>query len=139
MVWFVIGLGITLLPIKIAWIVAERYVYLSLLVYVLVGMVFDALLSKKRWKLPIICLGVVVVFALCARTIVRNNDWRDAEHLWVATAISSPGDPHSWNNMGDVYGNRGEYEKVLKHSNGLSRFTQITPTRIIIWDTPICR
>ncbi len=125
MVWFVIGLGITLLPIKIAWIVAERYVYLSLIgLCVLVGMVFDALLSKKRWKLPIICLGVVVVFALCARTIVRNNDWRDAEHLWVATAISSPGDPHSWNNMGDVYGNRGEYEKSIE---AFKRAIQIHP------------
>lgn len=125
MAWFVLGLGITLLPIKIAWIVAERYVYLSLIgLCVLVGMAFDVLVSYKKWNVFGICFGVAVVFALCARTIIRNNDWRTEDSLWIATAIASPGDPHSWNNMGDVYARHGEYEKSIE---AFTNATNINP------------
>lgn len=123
--WVIVGLGITLLPIKIGWIVAERYAYLAMIGFsVVVGIMFDHLLSSKRWNVVVTCFVVVVVLALCARTIVRNNDWRTEDSLWVATAISSPTDPHSWNNMGDVYGRHGEYEKSIE---AFTRATQINP------------
>ena len=123
--WFVIGLGITLLPVKIAWIVAERYAYLSIIgLSVVVGMLFDTLLYKKQLKVPIICLGVVVVFALCARTIVRNSNWRTEDSLWVATVRISPYDQHSWNNMGDVYSRHGQYEKSI---DAFTKATEINP------------
>ncbi len=125
MAWFVIGLGITLLPVKIAWIVAERYAYLSIIgLSVLVGMMFDALLSRKRWNVLVICFGVMIVLALSTRTMIRNNDWRTEDSLWVATARISPYDPHSWNNMGDVYGKRGEYDKSIE---AFTRATNIKP------------
>lgn len=125
MAWFVVGLGITLLPIKIAWIVAERYAYLSIIGFcVLVGVLFDALLSHKRWNVLVTCFGVVLVLALSTRTMIRNNEWRTEDSLWIATAIASPGDPHSWNNMGDVYGRHGEYEKSIE---AFTNATKINP------------
>jgi len=123
--WVVIALGITLLPIKIGWIVAERYAYCAMIgLSVVVGMMFDALLSIKRWHVVGVCLATVVVIVLCTRTIVRNNDWRTEDSLWVATAIASPGDPHSWNNMGDVYSRHGEYEKSIE---AFTQATKINP------------
>lgn len=123
--WAVVALGITLLPIKIGWIVAERYAYCTLIgLCVVAGMMFDSLLSIKKWNVVVTCFVVVVVLALCTRTIVRNNDWRTEDSLWVMTAISSPTDPHSWNNMGDVYSRHGEYEKSIE---AFTRATKINP------------
>lgn len=123
--WVVCGLGITLLPLKISWIVAERYMYPAVIgLSVVVGMLFDAILSRKRWNVVGICLIAVVALALSMRTIVRNNDWRTEDSLWVATAIVSPDDPHSWNNMGDVYGRHGEYEKSIE---AFTRAIQMNP------------
>ena len=123
--WVVVSLGVTLLPVKIAWIVAERYVYLALIgLCVIIGMFFDTLVSQKKWKILVICLGVVIVCALSARTIIRNSDWRTEDSLWVATARISPNDPHSWNNMGDVYSRHGQYEKSIE---AFTRATKINP------------
>jgi Tfp pilus assembly protein PilF len=123
--WVVCSLGITLLPLKIGWIVAERYAYLALIgLCVVVGMGIDTLLSIKRWYVAGVCLTTVVVLALCTRTIVRNNDWRTEDSLWIATAIVSPDNEHSWNNMGDVYSRHGEYEKSIE---AFTRATKINP------------
>lgn len=123
--FFVIGLGITLLPVKIGWIVAERYVYLSLIgLCVVVGICFDRLLSIKRWNVLFIILGSILLLLLYTRTLTRNSDWMDADHLWVATVNVSPNDPHSWNNMGDVYARRGEFAKSI---DAFTRATVINP------------
>ena len=123
--WVVCSLGITLLPFKIGWIVAERYAYLAFIgLCVVVGMIFDTLLSIKRWYVVGVCAITVVILALCTRTIVRNNDWRTEDSLWVATAMVSPDNEHSWNNMGDVYSRHGEYEKSIE---AFTRATRINP------------
>ena len=90
----------------------------------IIGMFFDTLVSQKKWKILVICLGVVIVCALSARTIIRNSDWRTEDSLWVATARISPNDPHSWNNMGDVYSRHGQYEKSIE---AFTRATKINP------------
>jgi tetratricopeptide (TPR) repeat protein len=112
--WFVASLAVTLVPMKVAWIVAERYAYCGLIgPCVVVGMAFTIVLSYKKWNTFIFCIGAACTIALCTRTIVRNNDWRTADSFWVATVNVSPNDPHSWNNMGDVYSRRGEHEKSI--------------------------
>jgi Tfp pilus assembly protein PilF len=123
--WVVGVLGITLLPFKFGWIVAERYAYLATVgLCVIVGMGIDILISRKRWYVVGVCLTTVVILALCTRTIVRNNDWRTQDSLWVATVMVSPDNEHSWNNMGDVYSRHGEYEKSIE---AFTRATRINP------------
>jgi tetratricopeptide (TPR) repeat protein len=123
--WIVCGLAVTLLPVKIAWIVAERYAYMAYIgLCVLAAMLFDTLLSIKRLYVVGICLMIGVVCALCTRTIIRNNDWRTEDSLWVATAIVSPEIEYSWNNMGDVYARHGQYDQSIA---AFTRATAINP------------
>ena len=121
--WVCIALGVTLLPVKIARIVAERYIYLGFIGFcVAAAMLFERIVSSKKWGIAVIgiCLGITVVIALGTRTIIRNSEWRTADSLWVATLRESPEDPNSWNNMGDVYGRHGLYDKSIE------AFTQAT-------------
>lgn len=113
--WFVIGLLATLTPLKVGWIVAERYVYLSLVgLSMLVGIVFDMVLSRKRMFVSGLCVGFFVFVALCTLTVYRNTQWRTEDTLWMATARTSPSHPPTWNNMGDVYVRQGNLEKATE-------------------------
>jgi tetratricopeptide (TPR) repeat protein len=58
-------------------------------------------------------LGMFIVLLLCIRTVVRNFEWVSEDSLWTATLRESPEDPHSWNNMGDVYSRHGELQQSL--------------------------
>jgi hypothetical protein len=121
LLWFLIGLLPMLTPLKIAWVVAERYVYFSLIgLCILIAMVFNRVISSKKWKVVLTCVGIIVVIALCTRTLVRNSEWSSQDTLWVATLRESPEDPQSWNNMGDVYARHGEFDKSIE------AFTQAT-------------
>jgi len=113
--WFVIGLLATLTPLKVGWIVAERYVYLSLVgLSMLVGIGFDMVLSRKKMFVPGLCVGFFVFVALCTLTVYRNTQWRTEDTLWMATAVTSPSHPPTWNNMGDVYVRQGNLEKATE-------------------------
>ena len=115
LVWFVIGLLPTLTPFKIGWVVAERYVYFSLIGLCLaIGIVFDMVLSRKRLFVPVLCVGIVFLFGLCTLTVYRNSQWRTEDSLWIATARTSPSHPPTWNNMGDVYARAGNSEKAVE-------------------------
>jgi regulator of sirC expression with transglutaminase-like and TPR domain len=113
--WVLIALGVTLLPVKIAWIVAERYVYLGFIgLCVVAAMLFERIVSSKKWGVVGMVVGIIVLIALATRTMVRNSEWRTADSLYAATLRESPEDPRSWNNMGDVYGRHGMYDKSLE-------------------------
>jgi tetratricopeptide (TPR) repeat protein len=119
--WVVLTLGITLLPIKFAWIVAERYVYLGYIGFcVAAAMLYDRIVSLKKWRVVGTCVGIIIVIALSTRTMVRNSEWRTEDSLWVATLRESPEYSKSWNNMGDVYARHGMYDKSIE------AFTQAT-------------
>lgn len=112
--WFVIGLLATLTPFKVGWIVAERYVYLSVVgLSMLVGIGFDMVMHRKRMFVPGLCVGFFVFVVLCTLTVYRNTQWRTEDSLWMATAITSPSHPPTWNNMGDVYVRQGNLEKGI--------------------------
>lgn len=107
--WVFIGLLSTLTPLKVGWIVAERYVYCSLVgLSILTGILFDYVVSKKKWYVATLCAGVLFGLFLCTQTVFRNSQWRTEDTLWIATAATSPSHPPTWNNMGDVYARRGD-------------------------------
>lgn len=110
---FFLGLLPTLTPVSIAWVVAERYVYFSIigLVY-LVGYGLTRL--PKRFDGIVYGLLILAIIALSIRTIVRNNDWDNEDNLWVATAKTSPSDPKSHNNIGDVYARHGDLDNAAR-------------------------
>lgn len=123
LVWFFAALAPTLTPLKIGWIVAERYAYLgSVGIFVLLAIFFDKFYSK--WETVATVIGIVILLALSAGTVARNLEWRSEDTLWPATLRESPDVVYSWNNMGDVYSRAGNFEKATEM---FTKATQIDP------------
>lgn len=112
--FFIISLLPTLVP-GVSWIVAERYVYLgSLGIFVVVGIGLKKLTEFKNWKPGVYILFALLIMVLAWRSIRRNLDWKNQDTLWIAAARTSPSSPQNHNNLGDLYGRRGEYEKAAE-------------------------
>ncbi|OGK38252.1 hypothetical protein A3F03_04955 [Candidatus Roizmanbacteria bacterium RIFCSPHIGHO2_12_FULL_41_11] len=112
MLFFPLSLAVTLTPFGIAWIVAERYVYAGTIAVVFLFCYFiEKITNKYRLRAASIVIFVIVIFTFMVRTIIRNNDWKTEDNLWLATVKTSPSDPKSHNNMGDVYGRQGDLQR----------------------------
>lgn len=101
-------------PLKLAWIVAERYVYpgTMALSVIMINYLYKYLGQKSvKSLLPI--LLTVYVFILSTRTVIRNNDWKSQDNLWIATAKTQPLEPRVHNNLGDMYTRRQKYDKAI--------------------------
>lgn len=114
LIFFIIPLIPTLSPLRIAWAVAERYAYLSSLgIIVVIAYLFYRLSQHKKMEMMAFMLFWSIVFGFSVRTIIRNNDWENEEALWIATVKTSPSGSPIHNNMGNVYFQKGEYEKSI--------------------------
>lgn len=118
--FFIITLLPVLTPLKIAWIVAERYAYLgSIGIFAAIAMFFEWLLVKsedydEKLKFAVYSAFAIIIIALSTRTIVRNIDWKNEDNLWIATAKVASSGPNIHNNMGDVYARGGDFEKAAE-------------------------
>ena len=113
--FFVITLLPTLLPLGVAWVVAERYAYLGTLgVMAGAALIVARLHAHTRLTLAIPIVIALIVIALSARTIIRNADWSTQDSLWFATAEVSPEGHVIHNNLGDVYVRRGDLDTAVK-------------------------
>ncbi len=106
-------------PLKVSWLVAERYVFLGSFGFtLLLGILFENLAKKFKE------VSYVVLVLLCAlygvRVILRNNDWSTNHKLWVNTVQVSPNSHNAWNNIGD------DYDKLEDYENSIKGFTQST-------------
>jgi len=113
--FFLITLFPVLTPLPVAWIVAERYVYLgSIGIFVVIALAFKTLMerSKPQW-LAYLALAIFLA-SFGARTIMRNVDWKNEDNLWLATVKVSPSGENIHNNLGDVYGRRGDKLKAIE-------------------------
>ena len=109
----------SIMPIKVSWLVAERYMFLGSLGYCL----FLALLIidlNKRFKLflPVSLICISTYFGV--RIFLRNIDWQTNHNLWVNTCQVSPNSHNAWNNIGD------DYDKLKDYGNAVKGFTQST-------------
>jgi tetratricopeptide (TPR) repeat protein len=111
--FFLFSLVPTMLPIKIAWVVAERYVYFGLIGLCLV-VAWALVKGLKKYPQILLVVTMILVFLLSARTIIRNQDWRTRETLWVATAKVSPTSSKAWNNMGDIYAGKKDFQNAIR-------------------------
>lgn len=113
--FFVVSLLPMLTPFKVAWIVAERYVYLgSLGIFVLFGLVLQKLGETTKNKYLVFGLWVMMIIALSVRTIIRNVDWKNQDNLWLAAGRTSPSSPQNHNNLGDLYARHGNLPKAAE-------------------------
>jgi tetratricopeptide (TPR) repeat protein len=110
-----ISLSPSLTPLRISWWVAERYIYLgSAGVIAVAGMLLSRLSNRKSFRYFVYLSVVVFTLALFTRTIVRNNDWKTQDDLWIATGRTAPMDPKTHNNLGDMYARHGDYANAIK-------------------------
>lgn len=113
--FFIISLLPMLTPFKVAWIVAERYVYLgSLGIFVLVGLGLQKLGEISKNKYVTFGLWTIIIIAFFVRTVVRNVDWKNQDNLWLAAARTSPSSPQNHNNLGDLYARHGNLPKAAE-------------------------
>lgn len=112
---FLISLSPTLLPVNIAWIVAERYVHLgSVGFFIAVSALFYAFVKKIRLPEETIVMTIsVLVLVLGGLTIKRNLEWRSQDTLWPVTVKVSPYSAYAHNNMGDYYGRHGDIQNSI--------------------------
>jgi len=104
-------------PIKVSWLVADRYIFLGSLGFC----VFIALLMADHWSklkivVPTILVSILVYFGI--RIYSRNIDWQTNHNLWVNTCQVSPNSHNAWNNIGD------DYDKLKQYNNAIKGFTQ---------------
>jgi type IV pilus biogenesis/stability protein PilW len=110
--WFFI----TLLPvchiIPHHELMAEHYLYLpSIGLFFLAGITLDRWLNKKHPYAFLLIAGLLMVF-LSVRTVVRNQDWRNALTLWEKTVKTAPNCARAWNNLSVEYYRKGELTKA---------------------------
>lgn len=116
LIFFISSLALTLLPINIAWVVAERYVHLGTIGFFItlsatIYLIVDKLSLNKdsfyQW------VFIILVPLLTILTIRRNLQWHSQDTLWPATVKVSPDSAYAWNNMGDYYGRHGDIQKSI--------------------------
>lgn len=113
--FFIISLLLTLTPLGITWLYAERYAYLgSIGIFFVVSYLLNKLASNKNLNVLAYLVFISIIIGLTARTIYRNIDWRNEDNLWVATGKTSPSDPKTHNNLGDMYYRQGNYKKAIE-------------------------
>ncbi|PIW95583.1 hypothetical protein COZ84_02710, partial [Candidatus Kuenenbacteria bacterium CG_4_8_14_3_um_filter_39_15] len=65
--------------------------------------------TKKMYWL----VGILIILALGARTITRNNDWKNQDTLWLSTVKVASSGHVIHNNLGDMYGRWKQYDKSI--------------------------
>ncbi len=117
-------------PVKVSWLVAERYMFLGSLGFCLFIILFFQRLGKK-FEVFLFFLFIFVISAYAIRTFYRNIDWQTNHKLWVNTCQVSPNSHNAWNNIGDDYDKLANAEttaegKLTQYFNSIKGFTQST-------------
>ena len=115
LIWFLITLAPTLTPFRLNWIVAERYAYLpSIGLFVALGYLLSRIKVQGSAREILLIGFIIVITLLSVRTVARVLNWKDADTLWLSAESISPSSPNNHNNLGDLYGRRGDYERAIK-------------------------
>jgi len=109
----------SMLPIKVSWLVAERYILFGSLGFCLVLAVLFGEIDKKIKGAALVMTAVLVLVG-GVRVFLRNIDWQTNHKLWVNTCQVSPNSHNAWNNIGD------DYDKLQQYENAIKGFTQST-------------
>lgn len=114
-------------PVIVAWIAAERYLYIASIfssVMILIGLSWldDKVSKNKNGKKKtskesnlVLYAAITIILLYSVRTIVRNVDLRNSKNLWIATRKTAPYSYRVYNNMGDVLANEGDYEGAIEN------------------------
>ncbi len=103
-------------PVAIAWLVAERYLYLGVTFFcMLVAKLLVDLEPKIHLKNSVKVFSVIIFIIYFARTFVRADEFSTSKKLWLATMVAAPLSYRVYNNLGDVYANEGQYQLAIQN------------------------
>ncbi len=104
----------SLSPVQVAWFIAERYLYIAAIPFAILTALGVLAIEKRfgRRNLAVALAGILAIL-YSAATFVRNSEWRTPKSLWEATARVSPMSPRVHNNLGDVYGKEGDFNRAV--------------------------
>jgi len=111
-------------PVKVSWLVAERYLLMGSLGFCLFLVLFFKRFINKKTEGIMFIVFLIVVGLFCCRVFLRNIDWKTNHNLWVITCQVSPNSHNAWNNIGDDYDKLGQYENAIK---GFTQSTVVKP------------
>ncbi len=112
-------------PILVAWMVAERYMYVGTALFTtLIAMLFISLGKKFNNKDLAVILATILLIAYSGRTIARAQEWKTRKSLWLSAEKRGPLSARAQNNLGDVYGQERDWEKSIWH---FKRAIEINP------------
>jgi len=120
-------LGPVYSPIQVAWIVAERYLYLGSAFFCML-IVLLILKIKNDDAKTLVIVGLFLFYLI--RTIVRTEDWKTNKSLWIATQKVSPRSYRVYNNLGDVYSKEKNYELAILN---FAKSTEYKPAYAAAW------
>ena len=115
-------------PVKVSWLVAERYMFLGSIGFCLFLVLFFQRF-QKRFEVLLLILFTLLTITYAYRTYLRNIDWQTNHKLWVNTCQVSPNSHNAWNNIGDDYDKLAQLEetdegKWRQYENAVKGFTQ---------------
>ena len=103
-------------PVSVAWLAADRYVYMGSIFYsiFLAGLI---LWLKKELDLENfdVVASIVLFSMFFIRVFLRNQDYHSSKNMWLATLKTAPNSYRVYNNLGDVYSNEGKLDLALEN------------------------
>lgn len=111
--WFFITLIPVMNIVPILNPVAERYLYLPSVGFIVWVVVLGVSLLGKKGKLVSKALVIVVVLLLMVLTIKGSAVWKDAISLWSHTIKKSPKSTRAYHGLGDAYKDKRQWDQAL--------------------------
>ncbi len=113
-------------PVIVAWIAAERYLYIPSMFSAVILVMGILWLDRKRsknnrkvdatkWSKFVTYTLIAIILIFSVRTVLRNIDLRNSKNLWTASKKTAPYSYRVYNNMGDVLANEGDLEGALEN------------------------
>jgi hypothetical protein len=102
-------------PIVVAWFIAERYLYVGSVAFLIFVTSLLMKIEKKTFENFALVVVVIIFIIFGVRTIVRTQDFKTNKGIWLATLENAPLSYRVFNNLGDVYTKEGSYEEAIKY------------------------
>jgi protein O-mannosyl-transferase len=118
--WFLITWGPVSGAAPIAYLVADRYLYIPCVGYciILVTYIYP-LIQKRLTRFPALSTSFVIIICLffTTRTIVRTLDWRNEITLWKSAIQARPDYAQVHASLGNSYADAGQIDNAFKAWN----------------------
>ncbi len=102
-------------PVVIAWFIAERYLYVGSVAFLIMFVLLLNLIEKKTFENFALVAVVFLFIIFGVRTMVRTQDFKTNKGIWLATLKNAPLSYRVFNNLGDVYTKENNFPEAIKY------------------------